>query len=210
MAALPQGSTSSLGLQQEGRRLYVTGPTYPIREQLRDAGCHWDGDRKQWWIGTTQRSAIEALVASAPAASPPAASPRTERQAPGLEATVAGRVEYKGRTYYLAGRAVRGRTHWDDGVAPIETRDGAKVLLYSRDGQLQFWAARALVTVQRTYRRAQSIQALREYAEEARRVTGGARLEDGYYIRDGEVLASGCGECARLGRMCRSCQHDYE
>lgn len=46
-------------------------------------------------------------------------------------------------------------------------------------------------------------------AKVARR-TAQTRLPDGYYkARNGEVMASGCGECRRLGRMCPRCWHDF-
>ena len=60
----------------------------------------------------------------------------------------------------------------------------------------------------KAYDRPQTIRRLREYADH--QTVGSGRLEEGYYLRGGEVLASGCSECSRLGRMCASCQHDYE
>ena len=48
-------------------------------------------------------------------------------EAPGLDALVSGRVEYQGKTYYLAGRYGRGWPH-DDIVFPVETRDKSLLL----------------------------------------------------------------------------------
>ena len=126
-----------LTIVEEGETLYVTGDTYSHRAALRAIGARWDAARKQWCVGREKRDAVEAIVARA--ATPPA------EQAPGLDATVAGRASYKGRTYYVAGRVERGRTRYDDSVRPVVTRDGGKVLLYSRDGSLQFWAPLAQV-----------------------------------------------------------------
>lgn len=199
----------SITLQPEGRRTYITGNTYPHRDAIRGIGAKWDADRKAWWTG--KRAEAEALVAKLGAAQPaPAAESQPQREAPGDDATVAGRVAYKLKTYYLAGRIERGRAKWDVSVHPVQSRDGAKVLLYSRDGSLQFWASRSQVTVTKTYDMPQTIGGLHRYAERAKQA-GGDPLEEGYYYGAGwEVLASGCAQCRRLGRMCASCERDFE
>ena len=173
----------SITLQTEGRRTYLCGNTYSIRDKIRAIGAHWDADRKAWW--TSKRDAAEALVAKLPTAEPPAqASQSIEAQRDGLESVVAGRATYQGRTYYVAGRVVRGRTHWDDTVQAITTRDGQKVLLYFRDGSRQFWAPLARYTgavvrvgdapdvsgaeIVKTYDRPQTIKRLAKFAEEAK------------------------------------------
>lgn len=195
--------------QNEGRRTYLIGDTYPIRDQLRDAGAHWDAARKAWWLGSRER-AEQLAGALAPVSDQRQQAAQPQQTAPGEGATVAGRAEYKGKTYYIAGRVDRGHTHYDDGVDAVTTRDGAKILLYFRDGSSQFWAARSEVRVVKSYDRPQTIRGLREYAARAKQA-GGGRLEDGYYYGPGgEILASGCARCARLGHMCRSCEHDYE
>lgn len=158
--------------QTEGRRTYVTGDTYPHREALRAAGAHWDGDRKAWWLGDAAKA--EQLAADLGGANPAAREHESagEPKAPGESAVVAGKGDYKGKTYYLAGRIVRGRrSPYDDRVAAVESRDGAKVLLYSRDGSLQFWGARAAVTVTRRYDRPQTIGSLKSFAEGMRNGT---------------------------------------
>ncbi len=154
-----------LAIEIEGTRAYITGDSYAYRTQLKSAGCHWDGDRKQWWIGVAKRANVEAIV-TGPA--PESAPQREQREAPGEDAAVAGRATYKGKTYYVAGRIERGRTRYDDHVRPVETRDGAKVLLYFRDGSSSFWAARSEVQVVRSYQRPTTIARLRAYAEEAK------------------------------------------
>lgn len=193
----------SITIQTEGRRTYLSGNTYPHRDAIRNIGAHWDAARKMWW--TAKHEAAEQLVARLNQAQP-AQSGDSKAPRDGLDSIVAGRAEYKGRTYYLAGRL--GNTRYDDCVGAVQTRDGAKYLLYFRDGSSQFWAARDQVRVLKSYDRPQTIRGLREYAERAKQ--GGDKLESGYYYgRGGEVLASGCSECSRLGRMCSSCEHDY-
>jgi len=49
-------------------------------------------------------------------------------------------------------------------VCPVQTQDGAKVLLYFRDGSSQFWADRAAIRTIKSYDRPQTIRGLQEYA----------------------------------------------
>jgi hypothetical protein len=176
--------STSYTTETTGRRTYVIGNTYAVRDALRAAGAHWDADRKAWWMGDAAKAS--ALVASLGATAPAAASTQADRQAPGTDATIAGKATYKGKTYYVAGRVDRGRTRWDDRVGMVTSRDGDKVLLYSRDGSMQFWAplqqfgARVTVAemgatpdgvarVEKTYDRPQTIGRLKAYADRAKR-----------------------------------------
>jgi len=179
----------TLTIEKTGRRYYIVGNTYAIKDQLRDAGCKWDGERKAWW--TSKRDIADKF--SGDVAEP------VKTQA--LDTMVSGRATYQGKTYYVV---------WSG-----YTRSGEyAVKLCFRDGTKEFWAKdTSAVAVTATYRERRTIRSLREYAEQAKRHDPdgiGRSLPDGYYMRNGEVLASGCGECSRLGHMCRQCQHDYE
>lgn len=145
--------STTITIQTEGRRTYITGDTYPHRDSLRSAGAHWDGDRRAWWLGDAKRAAALAEQLGGTGAD------SGDRKGPGTSAIVAGRGEYKGKTYYLAGRSGR-----DGDVRVIETRDGGKVLLYARDGSFQFWADRDAVSIVKIYASAAKISALRNYA----------------------------------------------
>lgn len=117
----------SITLQTEGRRTYITGNTYPVRDRLRALGAHWDGERKAWW--TAKRDAAEQLVGQLNA-QPAADQPKTERQESSgqpYEGEVRGQVEYRGRQYYVrwAGRTSRGT-------------DACR--LVTRDGKVDCWA----------------------------------------------------------------------
>jgi hypothetical protein len=199
----------SITIDQQGRRYYLRGDTYPVKDQLRSAGCKWDPDAKAWYTG--KREVAEQIVGQFQAA--PAATGETgeqpsspgDRPAPGDDAVVAGKAEYKGRTYYVAGKVERGRTAYDDRVRAVTTRDGAKVLLYSRDGKIQFWAARDLAQVIKSYDRPQTIGKLRRFAEEAR-VARAQGNEDGipdgtrYECEEcGEYVTRGQGSCWETG-----------
>lgn len=52
---------STITIQSEGRRHYLIGDTYPIKNAIRGAGCNWDRDRGAWWTG--KREVAEQLVA---------------------------------------------------------------------------------------------------------------------------------------------------
>src|SRR5262249_36438862 len=56
---------SSVALIEEKSRIYLTGNTFPIREQIKNLGGHWDGERRAWWVGKGKREAIAALANSA-------------------------------------------------------------------------------------------------------------------------------------------------
>ncbi|OFW05628.1 MAG: hypothetical protein A3H96_11245 [Acidobacteria bacterium RIFCSPLOWO2_02_FULL_67_36] len=127
---------ASITLQPAGTRIYIDGNTYPIKDQLRRAGCHWDGERKAWWIGAAKRADIEHLVSSDTVQQQSAAEPQRDAT-PDASASVRARASYKGRDYYVL----------------AETRDRSKLLLAARNGQFQFWAAAEATQITKTYGR---------------------------------------------------------
>lgn len=147
--------------RQAGPPLLPAGQHLPDQGPPAGGGCKWDGAEKAWWTG--KRDVAESLSGEQQVAE------QSEGGKDGSEQIVAGRATYKGKTYYLAGRVERGRTHWDDTVSPVETRDGAKLLLLFRDGSNQFWAPRSLVQIAKTYRKPQTIAGLKEYSERSKR-----------------------------------------
>lgn len=138
-------------IEQLGSRLYVVGDGFPVREQLKRAGCHWDAARKQWWIGTARRAAVEPLLSYS----------RDEAETVPLDApAIRGRVSYRGKTYYLLADGV-GRT--GKPYAKLCYRDGTRV----------FWAAAASLAagemvILKRYEEPRSIQSLRDYAQRRR------------------------------------------
>lgn len=146
----------------EGRRIYLLGNTYPIKDILSSHGCNWDSNRKAWWTGKQETADAIAKRIEEKAA-------KGNDEKPGLDAVVAARVEYKGKTYYMAGKIIRGRTRYDNEVEGIWTKDGAKALLYSRDGEMKFWADANLVDTKKHYTKPMTIKALKDYAERAKR-----------------------------------------
>ncbi|HEX6938598.1 MAG TPA: hypothetical protein VF158_04250 [Longimicrobiales bacterium] len=146
------------------------------------------GQQIEWERGKQPRH-VDCGAAQQTAAAPAPAAERQEK-APGIDAVVAGRAEYRGRTYYLAGREIREGSNWrDDRVEPVATRDGARLLLYFRDGSRQFWADRGQVRIVRRYERPQTIRGLQQYTADRR--AGRARYE-----------CEECGEWVEPGTEC--------
>lgn len=154
----------TISIETQGRRHYIRGNTFPIKDALRAAGFKWDGDAKAWWTGKLEVAAK--FTESKPAQAE--SQPSSEASSGGLDTIVAGRATYKGQTFYSVGRKVRGRTHWDDTVSAVSTSDGAKVLLVFRDGSKTFWAARSEVQIVATYERPKTLQSLADYAKKAK------------------------------------------
>jgi hypothetical protein len=137
----------NISIQTEGRRTYLTGDTYPLRDRLRAIGAHWDPERKAWW--TAKREEAAKLVASV------ASTQSSDAPRDGLFSLVVARVRYHGHAYYLAGRS--------DGQ-PVTTKDGSRSLLYFRDGSKQFWASSSELMIISAYQTPRSINELRAFA----------------------------------------------
>lgn len=50
-------------LEKVGSRLYFVGSPFAAKDAIKRLGGHWDGDRRQWWIGAAKRADAESLVA---------------------------------------------------------------------------------------------------------------------------------------------------
>lgn len=192
----------TISIQTEGRRSYIVGNTYAVREKIKALGAHWDGQRKAWWTAKADEAAqlVAALNAAAPAA--PSNSVERPNNTPrdGVNSVVAGRATYKGKSYYVAGRVQRGSTRYTDSTTGVQTADGSKLLLYFRDGSSQFWAPAAAVQIVKRYDRPQTIRGLKQFAEQAKRDEA-----DGV---DNSWIGNGCSECRRIGTWCSHCAFD--
>lgn len=51
----------NITIETRGRRHYVLGNTYPIRSELRGAGCKWDPEAGAWYSG--KRELVESFAA---------------------------------------------------------------------------------------------------------------------------------------------------
>lgn len=132
-------------IQTQGRRHYLVGDTYQIREQLQAAGCHFDREtpptaapRGAWWtskLEVAQRFAGAAAPQASAAVDAPQSGGRNESL--GGDSTVIGRASYKGREYLLV---------WEG-----TTSRGPAAKLAFTDGSKVFWADAAAVHVTKRY-----------------------------------------------------------
>lgn len=131
----------TITIETQGRRHYLRGNTFPIKDAIRAAGGKWDRDAGAWWTG--KREVAEQLVAGAAATPVAAKAPGSDRGSRddkvSDETVILARVTYRGRPALLLweGATSRGR--------------GAK--LASMDGARVFWADAAEVTTVKVYAR---------------------------------------------------------
>jgi hypothetical protein len=104
-----------LGTERVGARVYVTGDSYPICDRLKRVGCHWDSDRRQWWIGATKAEELTAILDS----------DEPTPQEDFSQSRVYGKVGYKERTYFV--------------IAVTTGTDKPRVRLTTLDGSHVFW-----------------------------------------------------------------------
>lgn len=115
----------SITLEKVEKRVYVVGNSFSIKDQLKAEGCHWDAERKQWWIGVGKASAIEAIIkgdTQAVVQTPETTSENAD------SIKVVGKAKYKGKTYYVrwVGQCKNGEY---------------KAHLTTIDAKISFWAA---------------------------------------------------------------------
>lgn len=96
---------AGITLSTEGRRVYICGNSYPVKDQIKSAGGKWDADRKQWWIGVAKKSELESALAKAPA-------PSTQGAEEKYDGEVRGKAEYKGRSYFIRAEGTNDRGAW--------------------------------------------------------------------------------------------------
>lgn len=118
-------ATLQISTETVGARVYVTGNTFAIKNELKAAGCHWDGDRKQWWIGKAKQADIAAIVGKLDGKEAPKQDLADSR--------VYAKVSYKGRTYFVIAEGTE------------------RVRLTVLDGSIDFWAVKAECNLIREY-----------------------------------------------------------
>lgn len=174
---------NEIKLSHEGRRIYILGNTYPIKESIKSAGGNWDGDRKAWWVGSSKKEAIEKAVANMSASH---AEDESEELKSG-RVHVKGKVEYKGRKYYLM----------------AESRDGSCFKVCPLDGAFSFWAKTdAGAKIIKRFQESRSLLSIRRFIED------GKRLEKKSAHGDAGWRNNGCAECRRLQDWCPRCAFD--
>jgi hypothetical protein len=167
-------------IEKVGSRLYAANAPFAAKDQLKRLGCHWDGNRRQWWIGAAKRGPLEALVAEINGGAGGAVMVATAGSAAvaeslGLDAStpagiVADRLDDAGRAKEAAnvraGKPAKqdphdirltgkGRYKGREYYAGSVTRDGLKVRLLTlpdaSGDYLDFWVLCSLVEQTKTY-----------------------------------------------------------
>ena len=171
----------NIKIEKSGRRYYILGDTYPIKDRLRNAGCNWDPDRKAWWTG--KQDVADRLTKEG------ANSESGDTEIGDIE--VVGRATYKGKPYYVVWHGV--------------TRKGEYAAkLCFRDGSKQFWAREIdALQITKEYRQPKSLQELQEWAKAAQSGELETCAECGRTGRgmkplpdSSGIIAPVCGSCA--------------
>jgi hypothetical protein len=141
---------AQLTIEKVGRRHYVIGNTYPIKDKLRAAGCSWDSDRKQWYTG---KADLAEKIAALETSDAPAAKETVDLDAH----VIKGSALYKGKSYYVLA------------ISEDQYGNARSAKLCFRDGSTVFWGkSENGLQIQKCYREPRSINGLRAYAEKRR------------------------------------------
>lgn len=162
----------SITIEKAGARLYFVGNTFGCKDKLKSLGCHWDGDRRAWWIGAKKEAEARALLAELNGVVvTAAASVGLASNTPA--AIVAGKLEDEGRDSEAAAVLAaatapqpkedpanirltgKGRYKGREYYAGSKTHDGLRVRLLTlpdaNGNYLDFWADTAEVERTKTY-----------------------------------------------------------
>lgn len=194
-------------VEKRGRRYYIVGDTYGIREELRDAGCHWDPAERAWWTG--KQEIAERFAQGSSGESSERSDPTVRDDQPLL-----GKVRYQAKsgkegTWFVAAKARSGR-----------------LLLTNLAADRVFWADPARCTWLKTYAhpddrrygRGTTLASIRDFL--ARKKAVERRGETVEEMRDREVAERaewrgvcrepGCGNRPAPGKMgyCDQCYFD--
>lgn len=216
---------SGIKTERVGARVYVSGDTYPIKDQLKAIGCHpekGEDGRWRWWIGAAKKSSLDAiLVVAARGDSPVSAAeaelagcgpgviagalesesrteitPEKPREDPG-KIRLTGKGEYKGRTYYVG----------------AYTKDGSRCRLLTlpdQDGKyLDFWANVSLVRVTKSYEPRERSYGYGRY-HRTEYTTLGSIADFVRRQSDPETRRGRCTECDAWGSVGHTCTECHE
>lgn len=186
--------TVQIAIEKVGTRIYVTGNTFAVKDRLKAAGCHWDGERRQWWIGAAKADKIEGIVGGLDGKEIKPEKEELSRK------PLQGKAEYKGRTYYI--------------LAFGQSR----MWLVTLDESINFWADSSACRIVKRYeqpdrnvrgyaarfqRSAPTLASIREFVVEQKE--GRAQLQRGETPTCGRGECSECGEHGPMGERCREC-----
>jgi hypothetical protein len=175
--------TNTVQVTKEGRRYYLSGNTFPIKDKLRAAGAHWDRDRSSWW--TSKESAALEFAAEVNAQG---------AELDAVRAATAGEelVAIEGNTYPIKDKLRAMGGTWDAGAkvwrVPSSKAEEAKALVAAQPAK-----ASADYTQTRQYSGAQPKRSFG-----VRRNGGRCRGCKGPIVNASHCHAQGgyCGSCA--------------
>lgn len=194
-------------IETAGRRHYIIGNTFAVKDQLKEAGCKWDPDRKAWWTG--KRELADQLQSSLSGASSSSSDARSGDDPEKI--TVVAKARYKDRVYF-----VRWMGH---------TKRGAEAArLVSFDGKLDFWKDLAEIQIIKTYGRKNfrsgrieypTLGSIREFAEQAKQAKAEGYDDVREYRAEKSDRCRGCGGAivdapghSAMGGYCGECAFD--
>lgn len=127
----------TITIDQQGRRFYLRGDTYPHRQQISSAGANWDRDARCWWTGSRAKADAIVTAISGGGTAVGDGQPAGGGEQLSDDSAVIGRARYKGREYLV--------------VWMGQTRRGEAAKLAFLDGSSVFWAERGEIEVIKTY-----------------------------------------------------------
>jgi hypothetical protein len=180
----------TITLERIGRRTYLRGDTYPIKDQLKGAGAHWDGEQRAWWIGDHGKA--EEIATKAGGVAQGGSEERSGGGGDRLTADskIAGKARYQGREYLLV---------WEG-----QTKRGYAAKLAFSDGSKTFWASKKEYQVTKRYEERTEghgryqrtrggmtfgrLQQLREEFADERKQEKALGAKDGFVGERGEIV----------------------
>ena len=183
-------------IEKQGRRFYVRGNTFAIKDKLKSAGCKWDAEARCWYTG--KKEIADKLAGTE--IKTEFVKPTKEELA---EKPCTGKVEYKGRQYYVVGRSKTG-----------------KLWLTVLDCSIDFWAAESDCKWTKHYAgredfrsgrvEHQTVGGIRRFIEREKsaKADGFDSSRQQHAVHSGRCMASGCGAAACASGYCRQCEFD--
>ncbi|MCP9496094.1 MAG: hypothetical protein MSG64_16725 [Pyrinomonadaceae bacterium MAG19_C2-C3] len=112
----------------EGRRVYIkTAYGEACVAALKSLGAKWDGDRREWWVGTGKRAAVEAIVSAPAEEYAEAAARKASDDLRRDQNNILARAKYDAQTYYVVAHGENERGAW----VKLMFRDGSKTFFKS-------------------------------------------------------------------------------
>lgn len=180
---------SNITFEPQGKRVYVIGNTFPIKSAIKEAGGHWDGERKAWWIGAGKKEDLEKAISGVSQAEAPKEEPEV------YDGEVQGKAEYKGRSYFI---------RWEG-----TTAKGESFRLVSFDGRLSFWASADQVVVTKRY---EAREQRNFYGRQNRfskpqfpTIAGIRKFTEDRKAGNGRGECTECGHWGPQGQACKEC-----